>query len=354
MKDSEVIYHPQEGEYRIPNRPLGPVSNFVVEQLPVVLERIRADRTSASDLIEQVDSLITILPFGTVRRALTSPYQCDLASLDLKMLEAGIVHSNLIPGSSLIRLVDEFSEATDQPPGLTYEEIVMINPLSDRRIFTRGEVGKTEARFYQAHRIIEEHLASVTEVVRAGIFSLVDGQSDTEEVAKSLVDVQRDIRSVVGYTHSLGLQNREHFSEFRMYLNSHPLRGTKGPSGAFTAGVPTLELLLAGNVLPEAYMGYLQENYQYFPRQGRKEIDEARALVQKGLTLVSLSQRFGNPPALENCVRDFSQLIRLFRGEHYKTVKNQVPEALSGQVTGTGGEQNPGTFLRERIKIGYI
>lgn len=355
MKDLfDREYHVEETEAQRSTRPLGEVSNFVVEKLPIGLEAMRGGRISVDALVNYSDMLLADLPMSVIQKALIDQRSRDLAGLDLKILDTSIAHSGGNSPERLASLVDKFSKAADQPTGITYEEIILVNPVADRRKFTRGEVGATEEGFYEGHRIIEEHFDRAIYVMKGGIQKLIVGDGGIDEVAGDIRQTQGDLEAVISKTHGLGRQNPEHFSEFRKYLSTHPLRGTKGPSGAFTAGIPTLELLLAGEKLPEEYMQYLEENNIYFPRQGRENIQDARESVSKGLTLTSLAERLGDPQALDQSINEFSQLVRRFRAEHYKAVRNQIPEAISGKMAGTAGEQDPGTFLRERMRIKHV
>lgn len=355
MKDLfELAYHNKEAEAHSLTRPLADVSNFVVDTLPSVLEEVRGGRVGVDALAGYVDRLLVQLPMSVVHNVLVDQRSRDLAGLDLKILDTAIAHSGGNPPERLTSLVNEFSEVTDQPAGITYEEIILVNPVQDRRTFTRGEVMVTEAAFYEGHRIIEEHLDRAIDIVKGGIQKLTEGVGGIDEVAGNIRQTQEDLKAVILKTHALGAQSREHFSEFRKYLSTHPIRGTKGPSGAFTAGIPTLELLLAGESLPEEYIQYLEENKIYFPRQGRKNIQNARESMSNGLTLTSLAIHLGDPYVLGQNINGFSQLVRRFRGEHYKAVRNQIPEAISGKMAGTAGEQDPGTFLRNRMRIRHL
>lgn len=345
LKASEMV--PRENI-----RPLGPVSNFVVNQLPVVLEEIRSGTGSAGDFTSSVDQLVSGLGKDTVNDAVSDVRVRDLAGLDLKMLDTAIARVGGVVPLRLQQLVDVFAQKSGQPTGITYEEIILVNPPTDRRLFTSGDVGKTEESFYETHRIIEGHLDTAIAATHGSIAELnIDGVAAVDNVVGQLASTQEDLMMIISGTHTLGIQSKEHFAVFRYYLESHRTRGTKGPSGAFTAGIPTLELLLAGEQLPEEYRRYLKENNIYFPRKGRERLREARELIERRMTLTLVSQRLGNPSSLAEAINSLGDLMRRFRGEHYKTVRSQVPEALSGEVAGTDGEQDSGRFLRDRMQI---
>lgn len=336
-------------------RPLGEVSNFVVEKMPHMLDQIQAGGTNLARLEETASNLVTSINNRDLVIVFENPRARDVASLDLKMLETAIIASGGMPSEKLMDLIKAFSSACDQPGGLTYEEIVKINPSGDMRKFTTGEVGRTEKTFYKSHRIIEEHLDTGIVQMQAGILALrIDGKERVDDVSENLNLIRGDLLAIISKTHSLGMQNQNHFKQFRQYLGGNNLRGTKGPSGAFTAGIPTIEILLAGEKLPQDYIKYLQDNEIYFPRDGRKKIKDALADVNDGLTFTLIAEQLGRPEPLMQAIEGISKLIRGFRGEHYKAVRNQIPQAVVGGIAGTGGEPNPGAFLRGRMEIRHV
>lgn len=313
-------------------RPLGSVSDFVVEEMPRILE------SQPKELVHWCGRLDSVAP------VLHASEDRDLALLDLKMLEVGIVHSGLQAPSKLLELVDQF--AGSEVPGLTYEDLVFVNPANDRRAFTRGEVGETEKTFYSSHTLIETCLNQVIEKVRRAIQKVeVAGIQDSLEIVENRLDL------VLSVLASLYQMRPEHFSVFRKYLNSHPVRGLKGPSGAFTAGIPILEVMTRGDELPPEYFTYLTENMKYFPRAGQKMLQEVLTWSATGNTLTSLSRHAGADPVLGNMVEMIGTFLNKFRAMHYPIVPRQVPEIVHGDVAGTGGEKNPLAFLRERMRI---
>ena len=252
-------------------RPLEAVSDFVIEAFPEMLE------LSPHVLVEQSKKLLASLSQEVVSRTTSSGWP-SVASLDVKMFEAGIVHSGLTPPPRLTELVDQLSAG--ETPALTYEELVLANPAGDLRRFTRGTVGETEKAFYREHYFIEECLERAILKVRSAVEELLPNMvlahdPDVPAATQAHTGVEDDLLLVIASTAKLGQMPEGHFEVFRKYLNSNPLRNLKGPSGAFTARIPLLELLFRGNELPVEYTRYLETNWQYFPRQGRVELAEA-------------------------------------------------------------------------------
>lgn len=360
---------PIETAERIPQRPLEGFSTFVVEEMPILIEGIQSGEKNKEALTTAVeDNLLHLSDEKTAQLlsyANTSktgiggiyPYdqRLDLAAFDLKMAETAMIHLECEPNPQLTSMVDQFSLATQQPPIITYEELIYINPEKDPRTFTTGSVGESEFSFYQGHNKIERLLEQTIRGVEYAAFQL----SEHENIDQAVIELNRGtsvIEGVIDYTRSIGLDMpKEHFAKFRGFFNPTSLRPElKGPSGLYTAAVPTIELLLAGENLPSESTSFIKDNIQYFPRKGRKDMTQAIGKVELGETITAQAKSLNNPEQLVNAISEMSEQIRKFRGMHYKAVRHQIPEAVAGEISGSGGASDPGTFLRDRMKIRHI
>ncbi len=302
-------------------RPLGAFSNFVVERMPAILE----DRAQAAARL--AIAVEEFLPSAEVLAViLADPYRCDLAHLDLTMAEAAIVHSGGVVPTELTRVVDFCAELSGQLPMLTYEGLVMINPPDDPRTFTRGAVGEAERHFYFVHMVIESCLAVIAQACS-------DGRDASAEMAEVL-RLTEELRSGM---------NPAHFAAFRLFLMSHPGRNLKGPSGAFTGRIPLLELRLWSAWLADEHRASIARIMSYMPRADRP-------LVREALESPCAVTRAKRPHDFAPFV-PFGEFLLQFRRLHLASVTRQVPEAIRDKVPGTGGAPNPGTFLRELIRI---
>ena len=316
-------------------RPLGIVSDFVVERLPREL--------GSSGFSATVTTLLRNAPIEC-RMAFHDKESRGIASLDLKMIEAALVHTGAEIPFSLALLVDTFSISSIR--ALTYEEIVLVNPHDDMRTFTGGDIGETEAAFYNMHRTIEIQLVYAIASMRTAITEIQHG--DAPAATHALLHAVEQVKGLPGMVQALGLMTSGHFGVFREYLKSHPTRDLKGPSGAFSAGLPTLEILFRGNELSEKYRGYLRTNWEYFPLRGRNEL--AHALETKENSLIAEWRVRGKDPLLKPVIDALGEMFNTFRRAHYNAVGRQLPEALKDATSGTAGEAKPGEFLRERMK----
>lgn len=366
---SELFTSPVNPEFaeRIPQRPLGELSDFVVEELPDALTEIRSGKGSVSTLVDHADALVTSMDQDVVMRLLDQKsvagiagysrfnHHGDLAGLDVKMLEAGIVHSGGEPSPRLSEAVSLFSITNDQPAVITYEEIIMGNeygnPVKDPRLFTAGDVGQAETDFYRGHAHIDKNVRAITNQVGYAQFALeTHGENGLERAAQELTRATTVMKTALADLDAFRTNlSPEDFNVFRQYLGTHPIRNLKGPSGAFTETIPVLDLQLAGEMMADQHKEYLQANLMYFPRKGRREIMHGIREAEKGNSLMSVYKKIGEPSELTQPIKDILDFVRSFRGRHYKTVQTQVPGALTGDIAGTGGEIHPRTFLMDRI-----
>lgn len=341
-----------DAEIRKPERPFEAFSSYVTEQMPRVLDDIRGGKAHVDELIQAAEVRVPEFRMSVF----ANPAARDLAGLDAKMLEAAIVHSGGTPKRRLATFVDDLARATGMKAGVTYEDLIFINPLtSDPRLFTTGEEGRAERDFYLGHRLLEDPLGQAVMKCKEAVNLLgVQGGRGILRAGNLLQEAQQIFMPVTTYTHHIGHDmNKDSFKIFRQYLSGNPQRNIVGPSGKFTAGIPILDFLLGGFPIIAEYPK-LEEEIGYYPRSGQKEIQIARAKAQSGKSLIDLSRALGNPRELYNPLQVMSSAIREFRGAHMKSVRHQVPEALANNTAGTGGEDDAGTFLRRRLRIHHV
>ena len=233
---------------------------------------------------------------------------------------------------------------TAEPDILTYRQIVMSNPPRDIRTFTNGTTGYIEASFYRAHQLIEGDL----HLVRLGLEDAGSflQEGNTDAAIKSLGKSAHSMDASVAKLGKMHMMSPEDFSAFRRYFTGHS--GLNGPSGLYSHGIPIMDLLLVGSMLPDEYSKGLIEGLTkgYYPE--RKIIADALKRAQNNQSLIDFAERLKNP-TLFNEILALAKSVMRFRGAHYGVVKKQLPEAVNNEVTGTGGQDNPGTFLRGRV-----
>ncbi len=317
-------------------RPLGTISDFVVDELPSYLE------SRASELAPVIESLINGLDDVKIFSALIGG-ESDIALLDIKMLEAALVHSDISVPANLSELIDRLCQV--EIPGLTYEEIVLANPVEDMRCFTSGGTGETERKFYKYHQEIEIAL----EGVLSKLIAILRGESPSDP--STVREIETLLSSVVGLVRDTARVQREHFTLFRKYLGVHPVRKTKGPSGAFSSKMAALELYFRGKYVDKERVSYVRGNWCYFPKRDRELLGKAVLYCVKGEGVTPSGNGMPVPckAPIDMLYVILDEFFTAFRATHYAAVKKQIPEALVGGVAGTGGESDVEGFLKRRM-----
>ncbi|MBP9690454.1 hypothetical protein KBD81_00070 [Candidatus Woesebacteria bacterium] len=352
------LFRQKEFVEGLPQRPLGDLSNFVVGEMPAILSQIREGSCGVDTFVQTADRLALSLSGDTVNPLLakrsgpgfggyiaTNPHLM-IAHLDATMLEAAIVHSGGVAPDILVELVNVLSDASDQVQGITYEAITYANPGGDMRTFTldaQGNHHPAEVGFYQGHPTIDRALGEAAMQIKSVISSFGDSRiSVRRDEALAYADaIICQVNTLMQHYRSPELTVP--FAEFRPYLASHPTRGLKGPSGAFSPAIPVLDILVAGSTLPDFMMEYIRDNFRYFPRQGRVDIQDALEMSGRQESLTDVLKQHSEIGALVERIR--SQL-RGFRGHHRGAVGAQLKDVM----VGTAGEQI-GEFLGERMKV---
>ncbi|MBI3342022.1 hypothetical protein HY024_02780 [Candidatus Curtissbacteria bacterium] len=228
-----------------PARPLGRFSDFVVDQMPGVLTRIRRGDGTVNEIAVRVEPMIRLIPRPIF---INVPEERDLALLDMLMVDAAIVHSGGQTSPELVEKIEIFANRTGRIPSLTHEDFFFVNPLNeDPRTFTTGRIGRSELDFYEAHRRTENVLDEAIGASMGALDGLVTGDEERafHLIQKVAIGLDDFVSIMVDLNHQMPT---EHFHVFRQYLGVNP-RGYKGASGAFTAGLPTIDLLFAGDRL---------------------------------------------------------------------------------------------------------
>lgn len=210
-------------------------------------------------------------------------------------------------------------------PTMTYEDLIFVNPLHDAAYVVSDdpEVSQGEAYFYDSHRKIEYHLADGIEAIKFRDFDLaIDAMRG---VVKGTVDLYRTLSPAA-------------FSAFRPYFTG--LNGYSGPSGQFTAGIPTIDLLSHGgrNITPQEKERLLTDLRRgLYPSHQSGDLE---GLLTMDYPSVSMPER----------VR--MELIRQlndFRKVHIANVKKFAPQALNDGEPGSGGVLDVAGYLSSKL-----
>ena len=356
-----------EGEWRIPNRPLGEISNFVTEKMSK-LNDPTIDHEALGplfDVLSEVDYQYTLFdqdPDAYIEQLWDG---VDLACLDLIYLlnflrrvtgehttwsttaSIGDIEwlypwfDGIQIPKSLELMVHKLARHLDRIPHLSYEDLVLTNPLKhDPRLFFDGKTGNSEYLFYLWHELIER----VFDEIIVWLEQLLEGESDApsvDDLKVSWAAAQRLLRKFFSL-------DDEQFAIFRTFYFGNEILDYRWPSGAFSSSMPIIDLLIGLNTLETANHGYLDENLKHYPRAWQLAIKRAIQKYQSGDTVLTyaLSRRDDELLTLYN---EMGASILRFRQMHLWLVKKKIPEVFAWNETGTGGF-NVDEFLRKNIE----
>lgn len=319
----------------VPIRPLGEISDFVIETLPVLINALAAEQNPeikqghALELAKSIEYLFSRI--SPVRlEEIKNSSSLKVALLDCKMCAMALWHSGIydLP-KSFSYILQTLSDTYGYPIILTYEDIVLNNPIADMRTFfgSTDVVGKNEYLFYRSHQVIEDELSPVIELLRRTVDS---AEIKTAEI-NDLWGRMKKCRIILKKLLIDELQSGP-FNKFRNYLDSTKFHS--GPSGAFTGSYPLIDLFWRGpDHIPIDNREKYIEQSNYFPVHQREEIREL--ILNPKRNIRSLGRIKG--PEFEILFRVLKIEMVNFRSLHLKAVEKHLPDVYSGKAKGTGG-----------------
>lgn len=311
------------------------MSDFVIREFPESLNSIQAQKLDSNVFSHSVDDLAArqLLRINHLSQKPEDPALL-LARLDILMLQAAIVHSGGTVPATLSKIVALIAEATDRPPAIMYEDIVINNREDDIRTFTNGLVGRSEADFYNGHRYIEEALDPAINK----LYTILEHPDElsTEQIVELLISVNNAFKATLDFTAIIsGRMPREHFvNGFRQYLGEIKEKNLRGPSGAFTARVPLIEFLIAGETISQEDIAYQISELRYFPLPHQAALIDALVRSHEGKSVRQIIIKRGSPVEGMTALKEISELYRRFRNIHLRAVERHLPEVVSTRLNG--------------------
>lgn len=223
----------------------------------------------------------------------------------------------------------ELAQAIYKPPSMTYEDLVFTGVLDNGdapiRVFSdEPGLAQSEAGFYAAHAGIEDHLYRAVAMLKSN------------EEQEAVDEIRLAVGEIVQLHKSL---SREDFGMFRPYFVG--INGYPGPSGLYSATIPTIDLLVHGgeNISADQKQEIAQnlDSGLYPDHNGYS--DMLRILLNSENSEIEISYA-----TKENITKHMNG----FRLVHRGSVKKFVPEALKG-ADGTGGVSDVKEFLDSKI-----
>ncbi|MBI4030641.1 MAG: hypothetical protein HY370_03100 [Proteobacteria bacterium] len=329
-----MLFHASslEAITRIPDRPLGAFSDYVVETLPARLED--------GDGEAMRRGIYPLIPEG-----LTQNFN-KIALLDLKMVFTACGRMAVRCGTGkeeflnhpvhrkLMEAIRQVSPST--PYIITYDDIVINNPESDPRVFTTGRVGYSEKQFYRGHRIIEGHLDASIGTLKEVLSGAPSPIPLLETCHESLRGAQKALALFLTELRT------EDFLAFKPFFDTNGYTGEKGPSGAFSAKAPHVDILVYGRNLPPGCGEYLNANADYFPEG---DLKAALNSLADGASLFDMCRN----PAMQDCRAVCGRIAAClvgFRKLHLKTVLRHIGQGAHGSAEG----KFAAGFLESRVR----
>jgi hypothetical protein len=209
-------------------------------------------------------------------------------------------------------------------PTMTYEDLLFRNPL-EREVYVMSSTpqqAQNEAAFYIAHREIEINLGDT-------ITALTEGTPDT-----SLQHMDSAIKRLVMLHRNLGA---DAFAGFRPFFTG--LNGYAGPSGLFSAAIPTIDLLVHNG-----------DNMNQDERERMlTDIEAGLYPSHQSDTLERLLVNGSEADLSSTIVRGLIKRLNTFRRAHRGSVKKFVPQALESQAAGSGGVADVAGYLASKM-----
>ncbi|MCC8942510.1 hypothetical protein H8A97_41500 [Bradyrhizobium sp. Arg62] len=278
------------------------------------------------------------------------------ASAQLSPTEA-----ELVVGDVLSRLACVGRQLHPSTEGLSYEDMILMNPLqSDPRVYCVGVAGVEERDFCLAHQLIESELQSAMD-------ALIGLRDNTATDARGCLETCLDKLETANYILSkFNDMSSALFGEFRVFYGANPYKSRLGPSGRFSARVVAVSVLLIGEELfrqkPQFYCD-LYRLSEHYPQSCIHEIfrwlspdDESGRLKPRWLsgqanfptsaTIMPIIERRGHELGrlAASCVRVLDHFIRMHRSAALRfTVQPGLP------VSGAASSESVEAVLDQRL-----
>ena len=222
------------------------------------------------------------------------------------------------------KVLIDLSNGLGVAPTTTYEDLIFRNPL-EREVYVMSrepQQAQNEAAFYVAHREIESHLTATIAALttEAPEMSL----QHMDDAVKRLVELYRHLSA-------------EAFAGFRPFFTG--LNGYPGPSGLFSAAIPTIDLLV--------------HNGSNMNQEERKrmldDLESGLYPSHQSEALIDLLVNNREVPFNSIVINGVARYLNMFRRAHGASVKKFVPQVLESQAAGSGGVADVAGYLASKM-----
>jgi hypothetical protein len=254
-------------------RPLGTLSDIVVEVLPSVLREVRAGHVASSALNALIDGADTAAAWRDLPAA-----ERPLACLDLMILRHACDHAGAELPAAIAGEAEALCRSLGRIDAFLYEDCVLSNPLDrDPRVFADGRTAFAERDFLWVHQRIETCLLRAIECIDEIVLASHApagwrGDYLSDALAQHEMPLRRSLSRIDGLFAAMRAMCPMDFRSFRDYYMPSPRSGRPGPSGRFSAKFFALRLLVEGDAVGRQQPELLQEIVrmsEYFPSADR-------------------------------------------------------------------------------------
>lgn len=271
--------------------------------------------------------------------------------LDRTMFEARINANNTHAWKNIKNSTDRVSEALWLAPVLTYEWIILMNPLDTTpKTFTEWPDSSHELFFYKIHKAIEIEIYPELQKV----IQLVNDNTISDETALLILDnINSKLKFAVWKMGEMYRSfDKEAFSRFRSYfsgINFRLLDNEKypGPSWASSCIFPTLDIVLGiekvAALSKNAHVVRPKISWRWYTTIFDME-NASKWVVENG----NLYDRFSAKPDLVEKLDLLTNTLKKFRMNHQWNVKKYLPEVFTG-VAWTGWANDVPEYLSSII-----
>lgn len=341
-KDTELFLYTQGQQWELFEmlekekiRPLGAISDFVTWPM----KQTSLDQNFNFDELHDILQLIRkesdkfAQSRWTYLHNLKEP---EIALIDLLYLKTFLKKKHNKVDSSLEYLIDNIAQYNGRIPQLTYEDLIITNPIdNDPRTFFTGKLWYSELEFYKGHNIIEQHF----DVAINHLWDLMemldnsdDMNNEMQEKANAFMAAWRTCMQYLGKFHSL---SKEDFTLFRGYFIGDEERKFRWPSGAFSPGIPIIDITIWLNSLDTANPGYLDENIIFYPKLSQIHIRNARDRLTNQKSLLHYAIKHNNDQ-LKQIYMEIGTAVMRFRQSHLSIIQSKAPDIANGSMPGSG------------------
>ncbi|WP_258768927.1 hypothetical protein [Bradyrhizobium arachidis] len=259
-------------------RPLGRLSDFVVDELPQDIAQIKCSERpdeAVRALGRSIRAIVADTDYDALLRGLPHS-EFEVAKTDIQYLTNCAYHmsafaglhprdAELTVGEGLSRLARLSRERQPGIEVLSYEDMILTNPVqTDPRVYCLGVAGVEERDFCLGHQLIEGELQLAIDA----LLELRDvADADARQCLALCMKHLETANHVLTRFHEH--MSPDLFGQFRVFYGKNPYKDRLGPSGRFSGRIVAASVLLIGEELFLQKPQFFSDLYrlsEYYPQ----------------------------------------------------------------------------------------